>query len=266
MKLEVSRFGQLANKQTGKSILLIHPFPFDDRLWGTVAQNLSAKNYVLVPNLRGCGQTDLGRDKPDLNLLAQDLIELAQIEKLERLVLAGISLGGYVAMALARIKPELISSLVLLDTKAGADSPEAKENRHRIAAQMQSTGSAKVSLFAEQMIENVVGSFTHENRPQVVTQVKNWILSAKPETIAWLQIAMAQRPESFSALAALNIPTLLIRGEQDVISSAQDFSLMQENLRQVTYVEIPNVGHLPPVEDPVATFTAIDQWLTTFAN
>ena len=131
---------------------------------------------------------------------------------------------------------------------------------------MQSTGSAKVSLFAEQMIENVVGSFTHENRPKVVTQVKNWILSAKPETIAWLQIAMAQRPESFSTLAALNIPTLLIRGEQDVISSAQDFSLMQENLRQVTYVEIPNVGHLPPVEDPVATFTAIDQWLTTFAN
>ena len=266
MKLEVSRFGQLENQQTGKTILLIHPFPFDGRLWGTVAQNLGAKNYVLVPNLRGCGQTDLGSDEPDLNLLAEDLIELAEIEKLEHLVLAGISLGGYVAMALARIKPELISGLVLLDTKAGVDSTEAKENRHRIAAQMQSTGRAKVSLFAEQMIENVVGRFTHENRPQVVTQVKNWILAAKPETIAWLQLAMAERPDSFSTLATLNIPTLLIRGAQDVISSAQDFALMQKNLRQAIYVEIPNVGHLPPVEDPFATFTTMDQWLTTFAN
>jgi len=264
MKLQVNRFGNLANQQTGKTILLIHPFPFDGRLWGDVAKKLGKKNYVLVPNLRGCGQTDLGSDEPDLDLLAQDLIELIKSENLSQVVLAGISLGGYVAMALVRKRPELISGLVLLDTKAGADSPEAKENRLRIAGQMQS--GAKVPLFAEQMIHNIVSEFTHETQPEVVAQVKNWILEAKPETIAWLQIAMANRPESFTTLAALDIPALLIRGSQDSISSAQDFALMQKNLRQAIYDEIPNVGHLPPVEDPVATFTAMDQWLTTFAN
>ena len=261
MKLHLSRFGDLANQQSGKVILLIHPFPFDGRIWGEVAEALSVKNYVLVPDLRGCGQTELGADQPDLSLLAHDLIDLIKTENLKQVVLAGISLGGYVAMALARLRPDLISGLVLLDTKASADSPEAKENRLRVAAQMQS--GAKVALFAQQMLENVVGKFTHETRPEVVAQVSNWMLESKPETIAWLQLAMAARPESFSTLAGLNVPTLLIRGAQDTVSSAADFVQMQNNLRQVTFVEIPTVGHLPPIEDPVATCNAIEQWLAT---
>jgi pimeloyl-ACP methyl ester carboxylesterase len=229
-----------------------------------VAQKLSQKNYVLVPDLRGCGQSNLGTDEPSLNLLAKDILELVETEQLSEVILAGISLGGYVAMELSRINQEVLSGLILLDTKACADSSTAKENRLRIATQMES--GAKVSLFAEQMLESVVGNYTLENRPDVVALVKNWMLDASPQTIAWLQRAMSSRPESFSTLEKLDVPVLLIRGAQDGISSAQDFVQMQKNLRQVTYIEISNAGHLPPVEDPVATFAAIDQWLTTFAN
>ena len=264
MQLQVNKYGATENSKTGRNILLIHPFPFDSRLWSEVAQKLSQKNYVLVPDLRGCGKSNLGTDEPSLNLLAKDILELVETEKVSDVILAGISLGGYVAMEISRMKQEVLSGLILLDTKACADSTAAKENRLRIATQMES--GAKVSLFAEQMLESVVGNYTLENRSDVVALVKNWMLDASPQTIAWLQRVMASRPESFSTLEKLDVPVLLIRGAQDGISSVEDFTQMQKNLRQVTYIEISNAGHLPPVEDPVATFAAIDQWLTTFAN
>lgn len=183
---------------------------------------------------------------------------------LSKAVIGGISLGGYVAMALAKRNPEIISGLILVDTKASADTDAAKENRLRIAAQMRESG--KVELFADQMITNVVGDFTHANRPDIVLEVRDWMREAKAESIAWLQEAMAKRADSFETLASLSVPTLLIRGTQDSISTAEDFSLMEKNLRQATYVQIPNSGHLPPIEDPIATTIAIENWLATFAN
>lgn len=264
MTLSFREFGSLASKQDHQKLVLIHPFPFDGRIWYEVAEKLSTKNYVLVPDLRGCGQSELGKQDPNLDLLALDVIELLISKNLKKVVLAGISLGGYVAMAIARIDPELLAGLILLDTKASNDNEQAMHNRLRIAKQMQE--GAKVSLFAKQMLDSVIGSHTQQNNPEVVKRVENWMLDAKPQTIAWLQQAMASRPESFSTLATLNIPTLLIRGMQDSISVKNDFSEMKKNLRQVTYVEISNAGHLPPVEDPNATFNAMEKWLLTFAN
>ncbi len=246
------------------AIVLIHPFPFDARLWFDVANELADSYFVITPDLRGCGFTPLGDGEPSLDLLAEDIYELVTQAGLAKAVIGGISLGGYVALALAKKHPEIISGLILADTKASADTDAAKENRLRIATQMRESG--KVELFADQMITNVVGDFTHANRPDVVLEVRDWMREAKAESIAWLQEAMATRADSFQALERLSVPTLLIRGTQDSISTAEDFSLMEKKLRQVTYVQIPNSGHLPPIEDPIATAIAIENWLATFAN
>lgn len=246
------------------AIVLIHPFPFDARLWFDVASELSDSYFVITPDLRGCGQTALGNDEPSLDVLAEDIYELVTEAGFAKAVIGGISLGGYVAMSLAKKHPEIISGLILADTKASSDTQVAKENRLQIASQMLQSG--KVELFADQMITNVVGDFTHANRPEVVLEVRDWMRESKPESIAWLQEAMANRVDSFETLASLTVPTLLIRGTQDSISTADDFALMQKNLRQVTYVQIQNSGHLPPIEDPIATTIAIENWLTTFAS
>jgi pimeloyl-ACP methyl ester carboxylesterase len=255
MKIAFQEFGN-PEKQ---AVVLIHPFPFNSKLWEKVANVLANDFYVVTPDLRGCGETELGLAEPDLDLLASDVAELINELKINKPIVGGISLGGYVAMALARLNPNLMSGLILLDTKASADTESARENRFRVARQMKESG--KVELFAEQMLENVIGSYTHENRPEVVQQVKTWMLAAKAETIAWLQIAMANRVESFTTLETFDHPTLLIRGIQDLITTAEDFDLMAKNLRQVTNIQISNAGHLPPIEDPSATAQSMYSWL-----
>lgn len=126
--------------------------------------------------------------------------------------------------------------------------------------------NSKTSLFVTQLAENIVSAHTKLNKPEVYEQVISWMTEAKPETIAWLQIAMANRPASFSTLAQIDVPTLLIRGSADSISTEMDFLEMKKYLKQVTSIEIENAGHLPIIEDPVATANAIETWLTTFAK
>lgn len=270
MKLNVQTFGDAKNQ----AVILIHPFPFDHNLWNDVAQSLGNEGYfVVAPDLRGCGSSELGPAEPNLDLLASDVFELISDLKITNPIVGGISLGGYVAMAMLRQEPNALSGLILLDTKASADGQVAKENRLKVANQMKEHG--KVGLFAEQMIVNVVGEFTHANRRQVIDQVKQWMNESSAQTIAWLQQAMANRPDSFSDLAKFSKPVLLIRGSEDAISSADDFSQMKSAIgsevleitkgqvpsNQVTFVELPNAGHLPPVEDPAQTAKVISSWL-----
>jgi pimeloyl-ACP methyl ester carboxylesterase len=162
-------------------------------------------------------------------------------------------------MAVLRRDINITDSVIFLDTKASSDTAEAKANRHRIAEQMRTSG--KVELFAEQMMENLISEVTKSAKPQVASQVRNWIKTTKPETIAWLQEAMANRPDSFEILNEFEGHALLIKGADDAVTSRQDFVDLEKNLRQATYVEIPDTGHLPIVEDPAAVTYAICGWL-----
>ena len=257
----MATFGLASNP----TVIMLHPFPFSAKLWQAVATQLAGENlFVVTPNFRGCGDLPLESDKPSLEVLAQDIFELIEELQIQKPFIAGISLGGYVAMKMLSLKPSFAQGLILLDTKASPDSLAAKENRLRIAKQMRD--QEEVSLLVEQILSSVLGIYTKENRPQVFQQVKNWILEANPATIAWLQEAIANRVESFSALAQFDGPSLLIRGAQDEITSAEDFDLMAKNLRQVTNTEINNVGHLPPVEDASSTAQIMGSWLSEITS
>jgi pimeloyl-ACP methyl ester carboxylesterase len=244
---------------------MLHAFPFSAKLWEPVATQLASKNlFVVTPNFRGCGDSPLGLVKPSLEVLARDTFAVIEKLKIQKPFISGISLGGYVAMKMLSLEPSFTRGLILLDTKASPDSLAVKENRLQIAKQMRD--EENVSIVVEQILTSVLGLFTKENRPQVIHQVKNWILEANPTTIAWLQEAMANRAESFTALAQFDGPSLLIRGTQDEISSAEDFELMVKNLRQVTSIEIKNAGHLPPIEDASSTAQIIGSWLNDITS
>lgn len=243
------------------SLVLLHPFPLDHRVWDEVASQLEGVD-VFTPDLVGCGGRPVPQDSPDLSVAARDVIDQLETKNISNFILGGISLGGYVAMELLRHIPERIHGLMLVDTKCTADSDEAKTNRERIASQITQRG--QLELLAENMLTTLLGKTTHKKNVAAVEQVRDWICEANPQAVAWLSRAMAKRPDTFHELIDFEKPSLLIRGEEDSVSTSQDFDQMQELLLYVIRVEISGSGHLPPVEQPVKTALAINSWLTQF--
>lgn len=243
------------------AVVLIHPFPFRAQFWSAVAPAIAdAGYYVVAPNLRGCATSPNDDSVADMDLLSADVWQLLTSQGIDRATILGVSLGGYVALAMLRAKPEAVAGIGLIDTKVTADSPAAVRNRRRIASEIQD--SLSVAEYAEQMLPTLLSPYTHEHRTQVVTEVRGWISASSAATIAWLQQAMAGRSDSSAALQSFTGPTLLLRGADDVVSKPEDFQTMLDLARHPTLIELDNCGHLPPVEDPTASAQVIVSWLT----
>lgn len=243
-------------------VILIHPFPFDGRTWFDVAEQISSHGWrVIVPDLRGCGRTPLGEAAPSIEQLAHDVASLCTRLEITKPVLGGISLGGYVAMAVTRLGLFETAGLVLVDTKAGADAPEARDNRLRVAQQMREGDERAVSLFAEAMLGKLISEHSSTWVHGIQDQLRTWMNETPATTIAWLQEAMAARPDSLPALAGYENPALLIRGELDEVCTPADYEAMASALTNSEFVTIPLVGHLPTIEDPKSLTQAIVHWL-----
>jgi pimeloyl-ACP methyl ester carboxylesterase len=174
-------------------------------------------------------------------------------------------MGGYVAMALLRRHPDRVSAIVLADTKASADAPEAAANREAVAAAVEGAGSA--AGIADSMLPNLLGATTRDSRPDVVATVRRWIVAQPAAGVAWAQRAMAARPDSLADIRAFGRPVLVLYGAEDTISPAPDAAAMADAARAggsaTTVVEIPAAGHLSAVEDPDAVTHALLGWLAS---
>jgi pimeloyl-ACP methyl ester carboxylesterase len=246
--------------KANQTIVFLHPFPFDSRIWHEVQEKLMDHGYlVLTPNFRGCGNVDLGTQPPDIELLGQDIWNLLDLAGISEPIVIGISLGGYVAMSMLRQRPLGIAGLGLVDTKASADSTQARATRMATAASM--SAHTDVTELTKAMLPRLLSEFTQNHRVEETQEVLTWMQEASATTIAWLQRAMAHRPSSLAQLAKFAGPVLLMRGSEDQVCTAQDYAEMSAVLPSAEYVEIPNTAHLPPVEDPEATAAAIQSWL-----
>jgi len=246
------------------AVVLIHPFPFRAQFWSACAPVIAASGYfVIAPNLRGCATSPSDTAPPSMELLSADVWQLLDSLQVNNPTILGVSLGGYVTLAMLRARPDGVSAIGIIDSKVTADSPAAVRNRQRIAFEIQN--HLTTSEYAQQMLPTLLSPFSRQNRQDVEGQVAQWISASKPETIAWLQEAMALRLDSTTELAKFAGPTLLIRGAEDVVSRPEDFSTMVELAQQPTFVEVPDCGHLPPVEDSTATAQVIIQWLVKSA-
>jgi pimeloyl-ACP methyl ester carboxylesterase len=158
-------------------------------------------------------------------------------------------------MEIAREDPARIAALVLVDTKASADSDEARAQRLRLAEQVVSSGST--DAVARAMLPNLLGATTAQTRPDLVALVRGWIESADPAAVAWMQHAMAARPESFDDLARLTVPSLVVWGEEDGLTPWSEQDLLLTSLRDARLARIVGAGHLSPVEDPGQVVAAL---------
>ena len=246
------------------TVVLLHAFPLDRHVWDGVVDRLAEADWdVVVPDLRGFGESAYGEDGPDddpsLSWMARDVLGILDRMGVSAAVFAGISMGGYVAMEIVRQDPARVAGLVLVDTKATADSDEARANRLRVADSVLEAASTKA--LARAMVPTLVGTTTQEEHPEVVTQVASWIEAADPAAVAWAQRAMAARPDSLPDLASLAVPALVVWGAEDGMSPRAEQDLMVEAMRDARLVVVTESGHLSTVEAPDAVAEALATFL-----
>ncbi|HVV09967.1 alpha/beta hydrolase [Amycolatopsis sp.] len=235
-------------------LLLLHAFPVDARMWQRVREPLSARLRLITPDQRGLGRSPLPETdrEPDLADAARDVVALLDKLELDQVVLGGCSMGGYLTMAVLREAPERVGGLVLIDTKASADTAEAAGNRRNVADRAESEGVS--GWLAESMLPNLLA----ENAaPDVAATVRDLIDSQPPAGVAWAARAMAVRPDSLDVLAKADVPALVIVGEKDTLTPPDAAEAMVGALPDGELTVLPGVGHLTPLEDPAGVTDAI---------
>jgi len=238
---------------SGLPLVLLHAFPLSSAMWLDQRNALSDIARVITPDLRGFGGSQLGHDEPSLDHVADDVAALLDTLTLDRVVLGGLSMGGYVAMAFARRHPDRLSGLVLADTKATADPEPAREKRERIAARLDAEST--VEALVEEVLPALCGPTTGRDRPLVLGRVKGLVEAAPPAAASWAQRAMATRPDSLDVLRTVAVPALVIRGDEDELSTGSDAEAMLDALPDARLAELTGSGHLSAVEVSEA-FTA----------
>lgn len=235
----------------GVPLVLLHAFPLDSRMWDEVAQRLDGVPLVRV-DAPGFGGSAAG--EPGLERFALDVVAAIRQLGSDQAVVAGLSMGGYVAMAIADAAPGVLAGIGLLSTKASADPEPARQKRLDMVAALE-RGEEQVAVG---MLEGVLGETTRRTRPAVVEHVEDQLRHAPPAGIVWAQRSMAERPDRLPVLAALpdDIPALVLRGAEDGLMSAPDAEAMADAVG-TEVVEVAGVGHLAALEDPDATASAL---------
>jgi pimeloyl-ACP methyl ester carboxylesterase len=217
-------------------------------MWSAQRDGLADAFRVVTPDQRGFGGSPLGDDEPSLDLVADDVAAVLDRLGLDRVVLGGLSMGGYVAMAFLRRHPDRVRALVLADTKATADLPPAREKRERIAARLESEGTT--AALVDEVLPALYGPTTARERPAVAGRVTSMATAADPAAAAWAQRAMAARPDSLATLQSADVPALVLLGEEDELSTRADADAMVAALPAARLEVLPGAGHLTAMEVP----------------
>lgn len=236
----------------GPPIVLLHAFPLDHRMWSPLAEALPGDPPVLAVDLPGLGDTPTPTATPSLDWAADAVA--ATIERYARAVVVGVSMGGYVALALVDRHPGLVAGLGLLDTKSTADGEAARENRLRIADRIEAVQTIEPVV---PMASVLIGDTSRAERPHLTARIEGWIRGQHPAGAAWSQRAMAARPDRTEALRRYAGPVLVARGAEDALAPAADAEHMVDAARDVESVTVPGAGHLAAVEAPEGLAVAI---------
>lgn len=250
----------------GIPLVLLPAFPLDGRMFRSVRRLLDG--WVITADPPGFGDSapaaavaaHLGESVlPALETWARGLARALGDVGAERVVLAGVSIGGYTTMAFAELFPERLAGIGLLDTKAVADDVEHREYRLRMAEAM-TTENTAYSRYMAPLLDHVISPVTKREREAVHEQLATWFEQAPPAGIAWAQRAMAARPDRLAVLRRLSIPALVLRGADDTVSSPAQAAEMAEALG-TTVVVVPEAGHMAAVENPEPVAAALrDLW------
>lgn len=255
------RHGPVAYTDDGEGppAVLLHAFPLNGSMWRPQVAALGDRWRLVCPDLPGFGRSTQTPAQPDVSYYAERIRDLIDRLGLETVVLGGLSMGGYVAFECLRRFPERVSALILANTRADPDAEEARQSRYEAARRVSEEG---VGVLAEMQMERLLGATTRERRPEVVERVRAMILESTPNGVVAALGAMRDRPDSTPLLREIRVPTLVLGGEEDTISTPEVMAAMAEGIPGARHETIAGAGHLSNLEAPGEFVAAVESFLS----
>ncbi|MBN9122814.1 MAG: alpha/beta fold hydrolase [Planctomycetes bacterium] len=240
----------------GTPLLLLHAFPLDRGMWQPQLATLAAAARLVAVDMPGFGESPAAPFT--IEGAAELVAEFLAARDIPKAVVCGLSMGGYVALALARKRPDLLRGLILADTRAGIDDSAARANRDKSIALATEKGSA--ALF-ETMLPKVVSASTLADRPGVVERLRTLAARQPAASVVAALVALRDRPDANDGLKSITVPTLVLVGEHDAVTPALSAANLAGQIRGSKLVHIPGAGHLSSAENAEAFNAAVRSFL-----
>lgn len=255
MKLTFEEYG------TGKPIVLLHAFPLSRKMWQPQIKALTTKNCRLIlPDLRGFGESHNFSDINSMEDMANDIAELLKALKIERAIIGGLSMGGYVLFDLFRLFPEKFAALILCDTNFAADTDENRETRFDLIEKIEKNGAQSL---VEELLPNLISNQTKTNNQVLINELEKSFTEVNPKAAVAALRGMAQRKDNSNVLDGVSLPTILIFGKEDKVSNMKIAEIMRQKISNSTLVLLENAGHYSNLEQPEQFNSALTQFVGT---
>jgi pimeloyl-ACP methyl ester carboxylesterase len=240
-------------------LLLIHGFPHDATLWEHQINALSDVAQLIAPDLRGFG-SNAAEPGPDLRIedYATDLLKLLNDRGIEKVIVAGLSMGGYVALSFLEKYPDRVRALILCNTRAEADDEAGRKKRYEVVEKAMNGG---VPVIARELLPKMLAERTKNEQPEEVRKLEEMMLRQPPEAIAAASKAMATRKDQREFLRSIKIPVLIITGDQDPIMPLPTSELMHTSIIGSEMNVLKDAAHLSNIDRPAEFNAAVRDFL-----
>jgi len=246
----------------GPPVVLLHPFPANHELWKPAAQALMSKYRLILPDLRGHGDSDVGEGPATMEKIAFDLARILDDTGIGRTPLVGVSIGGYALFEFWRRFRGRVAALILCNTKAGADNAEGRANRLKAAEDVLEHGTEQ---FFEATVKKLLSKTTLDSRPDLVDGALRMMKKMSPQDVAMVQRGMAERPDSVPTLKTINVPTMIVTGDEDTMTGVAEAQLMHQHSAGSQVKVVAKAGHYSPWEQPQEVGPLVRQFLDSLA-
>jgi pimeloyl-ACP methyl ester carboxylesterase len=229
----------------GIPLLCLSAFPFAGEMWRH-QQALADYARLIIPDYRGIGRSTGTVEVATMELLAGDMLAILDQLQIQQAVIAGVSMGAYVAFSIYEQAPERVRALILADTRAGGDTPAAAERRRQTVEGLRAQGTS----ILRSRVDDLFSPLTQQNNPALVTEAHERVARENAEGLAALMLGMAARPDRTALLPTITVPTLVLCGEDDQVSPPDGMQAMADAIPAAKFRLIPAAGHLSPLEQP----------------
>jgi len=243
----------------GTPLVLLHGFPLSSAVFSPIRPTVERAGRLITVDLRGFGSSDAPQGPYGMDGLAEDVVRVADHLGLDRFVLGGHSMGGYVAFRLAARHRDRLSGLVLMDTRAAADTPDGVERRRAAIATIAGGGR---HAFLDGFLPLLVGPSTRDRRPGVMERLRSMAAGIPDHVLTGCLEGMMTRPDSRDLLAGLDLPALVMVGAEDAVTPPAESRALADALPRGRLSVVPHAGHTPSLEQPTIVGEAISRFLS----
>jgi len=245
----------------GPVVILLHPFPCNHRFWLEAAPSLTGKYQVILPDLRGLGQSESGEGQITIERLGADIVRLLDELQIQRALFAGCSIGGYTLYEIWRKAPARVQALAFCCARPQADTETTRLQRQEWIAKI---GERGTSEFIEAQLNKLIGTTAHRRHPDRVREAREMMQMATPAAVIAIQQGLAGRPDSVETARGIRVPAFVLAGGEDPVSTPAGMKLLAETIRNggygAEYHEIHDAGHFAPWEQPQAVGRLLRQF------